>query len=217
MWFASILNCAYTRGMNVSRRRVFKTATVLALLGAIGGATPSHAAVFFTPRFVQPDRFAVGGEFELTMTRNAGLGFTGKFTQGVNDLVNISGIVGVSSAGRAFRGGAQGLFDFFPDVDDQPGIGLAIQALYATVLGTGTFEASLIPYIHKVFQSKSARFEPYLALPLGVSFGNGSSGMFGVSVGNLFWSTKSLAFTLEFVAGIQSMDTTLSGGIAYFY
>ena len=151
------------------------------------------------------------------MTRNPGLGFTGKFTQGVNDLVNVSGIVGASSAGRAFRGGLQAVFDFFPDVDDQPGIGLAAQALYATVLGTGTLEAQIIPYIHKVFESKSARFEPYIALPLGVAFGAGTTGMFSIHLGTMFWANKNLAYTLEFGAGIQGSDTTFSGGVAYFY
>src|SRR5271163_1229903 len=111
-------------------------ATILALMRfprAIGllvawlAASLAQAGVVDTPQFVQPGEFALGFEPELTFTDGAGLAGNFRYTQGLTDLNNVNVILGTGGGPRRFRVGGNVTFDFFPDIDKQPGIGVAVQ------------------------------------------------------------------------------------------
>src|SRR5262249_48150156 len=85
----------------------------------------AHAGVFNLYHYVEPEKYAVGFEPELQLTHGAGLGANGKFTVGLNDFLNAGGAVGTGGGGRKFRIGGYAVFDLFPDIEGQPGIGVA--------------------------------------------------------------------------------------------
>src|SRR5579885_2845546 len=145
---------------------------VIALLTALPSL--AEAGVFNTPQFVQPGEFALGFEPELTFTNGGGLAGNVRYTQGLSDLNNLNVIIGTGGGPRRFRVGGNVTFDFFPDIDKQPGIGLAVQGLYYRLhindVDSGQFELTGIPYIHKAFLSNGYEIQPYFALPFGMSF-----------------------------------------------
>ncbi len=57
-------------------------------------STTAVAGVFNIPKFVEPGKFAIGGEPEATFTRGGGFGLNAKYTHGLTDLLNIQGEVG---------------------------------------------------------------------------------------------------------------------------
>src|SRR4051812_44461440 len=98
-----------------------RTAFLFLLLGMIllRGLPQSHAGVFNLPHFVTSGQFAIGVEPELLMTGTASLGVDLKYTHGVSELSNLTGIIGTGGGSRQFRFGGAYTFDFFPDIEKQ--------------------------------------------------------------------------------------------------
>lgn len=180
------------------------------------------------PRFVEPAKFAITLEPELTFGSQAGLGVNGRYTQGVSDYVNLTGVLGTGVGPRQFRVGFGPTFDFFPDVDRQPGIGINVQAFYSRidpgiVDGAsdqyGRFEALATPYIHKAFHLKSGReIDPFFAVPFGVGAGGRpAQGLASAVIGILFKPVSRVRVSAEIGVPIVGMDAYFSTSIAYFH
>lgn len=179
----------------------------------------AHAGVFAIPHFVEPDRFSLGLEPELTLSGgDSGVGVNAKYTRGVSDLLNVMGVVGTGGGPRGFRVGGATIFDFFPDVDGQPGLGVATQLLYYRRRDIGRLELTAIPYIHKAFISGDGSVEPYAALPVGVGFrSEGNDTLMGLAVGAIFGSGEKVRYIVELGINIDDSDTYISGGLTYYY
>jgi hypothetical protein len=180
-------------------------------------ATPAQAGVFNIPHFVDPGNFAVGLEPEFTMSPSAGLGFNAKFTQGLNDLMNFQGIIGTGGGPRRFRIGGNITWDFVPDLEGQPGIGLSTQAIYYRVPDTGRLEVTAIPYIHKNFpQGEVEGIDPFFAFPIGFAFMDGEYKTISTAVVGAIWKkTEHVSFTTELGVNVNNAATYLSGGIIF--
>src|SRR5205085_819364 len=140
--------------MSIVSSRFVRACAVLAFSGTMFLSHPARAAgIFNTPHFTPNGEFALGLEPEVVLTSGAGVGLNARFTLGVTDLDNASIILGWGSGPRQFRGGGNFTFDFFPDIEGQPGIGLATQAIYYRLPSTGVLELTLIPYIHKQYKN----------------------------------------------------------------
>jgi hypothetical protein len=60
-------------------------------------------------------------------------------------------------------------------------------------------------------------WEPFLAIPLGLELAGGSyQGISSVSLGSIFTHSSHLKSVLELSVGLSVMDTSISGGIAYY-
>jgi hypothetical protein len=195
----------------------------LALLGLSFGlislTVPAQAGVFNIPHFVEPGNFALGLEPELFLTPSAGLGANLKYTQGLNDLMNFQGIVGAGGGPRHFRIGGNITWDFVPDIEGQPGIGLATQALYYRIPDAGRLELTGIPYIHKNFpQGEGEGVDPYFAFPIGFAFTDGEYQAISTAVVGVLWKkSEHLSYTTELGVNINRAATYFSGGITFYH
>jgi hypothetical protein len=196
---------------------------LFALVALLPLSRSAQAGVFNIPHFVTPGEFAVGIEPELTLSSDvgsgAGLGVNAKFTAGVSELSNLTGIIGTGGGPRKFRVGGNYTFDFFPDIAGQPGIGIALQGLYYRVPDRGQLELTGIPYVHKTFVTgEKNEFEPFVAVPVGAAFSQGEyHAISSVVVGGIFKNTENFRYIMEFGIAVNRADTYLSGGIVYYH
>ncbi len=202
--------------MKISSRRPELLGILLLLSASVSSAT---AGVFNIPRFVEPGKNAVGFEPEVVLTNGGGAGANLHYTQGITALNNIHAVLGTGGGQRRFRMGGAATFDFFPDVDDQPGMGIATQAIYYKYQNDyGQLEVTAIPYFHKAFfNGQGNQVEPFLALPFGPAFHAGeyhwqSQLVFGAG----FHREKTnLHFIAEVGVNLGKTDSYVSGGILY--
>jgi len=191
--------------------------SVLALF-VVTAQAQANVGTFSTPRFVQAGSWAAGAEPVVNLTGGTGVGANLRFTYGLNELNNVTAIVGGSTGGRGFRAGGNYTFDFFPDLEGQPGIGLALQSIYYFQGGTGLLDILGIPYVHKTFKSGKAEFEPYLGIPLGIALSAGSYVFTAAAnVGAIVKGTENFRFILELGVALANTDTYISGGAVYYY
>jgi hypothetical protein len=194
----------------------------LVLVAALGclmwGALDARAGVFNIPHFVDPGSVALGIEPELYLTPSAGVGFNAKYTQGLNDLMNAQAIIGTGSGPRRFRIGGNLIWDFIPDVEGQPGIGLATQALYYRIPDAGRLELTGVPYIHKSFpQGDDQAIDPYFAFPIGFAFTDGEYKALSTAVVGALWKqSEHISFSTELGININHSATYFSGGLIFY-
>jgi hypothetical protein len=178
----------------------------------------ARGGVFSLPHFVFPDHFALGLEPELILTNGAGVGMNFKFTHGISDLLNATGIIGTGSGPYRFRAGTNIAFDLFPDAPGQPGIGIAIEGLYFRLKDSGRFDLTTIPYLHKGFVSSGGEFEPYLALPFGIGLKSGDDvALSTFTLGSIFKTNEQLRYVLEVGVAINNTESYVSGGVIYYH
>lgn len=177
------------------------------------------AGVFSTPHFIPPGSSAVGLEPELVLSNGSGFGFNARFTHGVNELNNATLILGTGGGQRRFRAGGNFTFDFFPDIESQPGIGIAVQGMYYRLKTHGQFELTGTPYLHKTFVSEGGNtLEPFLAVPFGMAFASGSyHALSSLAIGSIFKKSESISYIVELGIAINRTDSYVSGGIVYFH
>jgi hypothetical protein len=198
---------------------------VIALFGflLLSSARPAQAGVFNLSRFVEPSRWALGLEPGVQLTQGAGVAVEGKFTFGLSELSNVQAFLGTGGGGRRFRVGGAMTFDFFPDIDSQPGIGVAVQGAYVRRSvdqgEVGGLDVLIIPYLHKAFRVGSAsEFEPFVALPFGSSFQSGTyQGLWSLSAGSHFKASENIRTTLEVTIAIRNTESAISGGLTYYH
>lgn len=185
----------------------------------LGGETRSYAGVFDVVHFLESGDFSLGLEPQLSLTSGAGIGANLKYTQGLNEFMNVAGLLGTSSGDRKFRVGGQLTFDFFPDIEGQPGIGVTTSALYHRFTEYGQLELTAIPYIHKTFKiGRGEEIEPFMAFPYGMALSEGRyRSISTVSLGSLFKSSEHLRFVLEMGVAVNNMQSYISGGVVYYH
>lgn len=184
----------------------------------------AQAGVFTLPHFVLPSRFSLGLEPELILSSGAGAGVNAKFTYGVNDLTNLTAILGTGGGPRGFRVGGSATFDFFPDLEGQPSIGVAVQGLYLRIPNgivndsSGAAEFTAIPYIHKAVKTQVGEIEPYLSVPFGLGLSGGNyTGIVTAAVGSMFKVHPDVRVDFEVGVAIANAQSYISGGVTYFY
>ena len=178
----------------------------------------ANAGVFNIPSFLEPGKFSLGVEPEVTLTDGAGLGVNFKYTQGVSDLINLQGLIGTGGGPRQFRVGGSANFDFFPDTDRQPGIGVATRAIWYQLPNNGQLELQAIPYIHKSFHNSTggADVDPFLAVPIGYAFATGNyTPISSIALGCNFKQTEHITYIAELGVNINSSESTVSGGLVW--
>ena len=199
--------------------RILFCSAALSAFSLLSFAPQAEAGVFNLPYFLVPGRSSLGLEPELVLSNGAGLGFNAKYTYGLNDLNNVTAIVGTGTGPRRFRVGGNMTFDFFPDVEGQPGIGIAAQGVYYRLPVDGRFELTGIPYLHKNFITAGNEVDPFLAIPLGMGFSNGTYQVISnVVVGTIFKNPAiaNVRFSLELGINVNHSESYISGG-AIFY
>ena len=197
-------------------RSLFFTAPLFMILGSILAAS-AQAGVMNLPNFQEVGAWSIGVEPEITLTSGAGLAGTAKFTYGLNELSNLQVGVGHGSGPRQFRLGGALSFDFLPDMESQPGAGVAVSAYYFRTGSVGQIELNAIPYIHKQFDTGSGKVDPFLAIPVGFAFkdNNRYVSISQAAVGASFHTSEQFRYTIELGLAINNTDSYISGGITF--
>lgn len=182
------------------------------------GTSLAQASVSTMPRFVAPGDSAMGIEPEVVLTSGAGIGITARYTYGLNDLMNVMAVLGTGTGPRKFRLGTATTFDFFPDIEGQPGIGLGVSGVYQRLADTGQFEVMTTPYLHKTFVTGNNEVEPYFAVPFGMGFSEGRyRALSTLALGAMFKSTPAqIRYNIEFGIAVNNTDTYISAGLTYY-
>lgn len=190
---------------------------MMLLLAIVAGQT-AQAGVLNLPKYVAPEQFGMGIEPELTLTSGAGLGINARFQYGVGQMTNAHFWVGNGVGPRGFRVGGAISFDFFPDIEGQPGIGMAISGLYWRNAAGGRLDTTVIPYIQKTINSNDGAFTPYLAIPLGLAFTDAATyaAISQVAVGSAFKLSERFTYFIEVGVGMTNSETYLSTGLMIY-
>jgi hypothetical protein len=187
----------------------FAAVSLVAVFLRVADARAS-TTVFNLPYYVEPGHSAIGLEPELALTAGAAMGANLKYTYGLSNLLNLQAGIGYGDGERGFRWGGAAVLDIFPDIEKQPGIGLAGQIYTIQTRSSGAvMEAKIIPYIHKSFEIKGTVIDPFVAVPVGL---NGSTQL---SVGNQFKTSSRFRWQLEMGINISNAQTYFSGGLTY--
>lgn len=197
--------------------RLFSRACALSTLLILTVCASAQATVFNLPRFNSPGEWTLGLEPIISFTNGAGFAGQARFNIGATELNNFHAFVGMGVGPRLFRAGTAMTFDFFPDIEGQPGIGLAAQATLMqlpTVWGT---EIVAIPYIHKTFDTGSSEVEPFIGIPAGLAlyFDGTYRPVASFVMGGIFKATAQFRFVAELGVGITASETYLSGGVMF--
>ena len=180
----------------------------------------AYGGSFTTVHFVNPGKFAIGLEPEMILTGGAGVGANLRYTQGLNDLMNATVILGNGAGPRKFRGGGNVTMDFFPDLEGQPGLGLALQGMYFRIDEGSQVDLTLAPYVHKTFmQGGKNEIEPFFTVPFGLSLLSDSTwrATSTLTVGAIFKTTEHFRTVIEAGFGVSNAESYLSGGVAYYH
>jgi hypothetical protein len=197
--------------------KTFQFRIFLGILLPLAVVAQAQAGVFNIPRFIQPKQFAIGIEPELTFGNQSGIATQLRGGYGLSETNNLAVIAGVGTGTRLFRLGGAFTFDFFPDTDGQPGIGLALQGLYIGLPNTGSVELTAIPYIHKSFKSDYGAFDPFLAFPVGLSLSGGTyQPLLTLALGTQFQHSDHFSTVVELGVGLSNVSTYFSGGLIYY-
>ncbi len=178
-------------------------------------------AGFFTmPHFVPQGQFTLGLEPEIAFTSGGSFGTNFRYTQGLNETSNITGVFGTGSGSRGLRGAVAMTFDVFPDSAKQPGVGFGAMGNLMQRDNLGEVGLGGFAYIHKNFELTNnyiKAVEPFLAVPLALELLAGGFRMVSaVSLGTMFLHNPHLRSVLEVTVGINGSDTLISGGVAYY-
>jgi hypothetical protein len=200
-----------------------KVSAVFGSLLASFFATFAHAGVSSSIQYVEPKRFSVGVEPEIVFSAPAGVAGNLRYMQGLNEMTNLGLVLGTGGGTRGFRLGATAAFEFFPDLESQPGIGLTLEPLYVRAIArdgtaSGRLELKVTPYLRKAFQTGTFRFEPYLAVPFGMALQDSLyKGISSFVVGSQFPTSDKVKFNTELGMAINNTESYFSGGVAFFY
>jgi len=171
------------------------------------------------PRFIEPQKWALGFEPAVAFSQNASLAGVGKFSYGLSDWNNLQLVFGNGTGDHQFRAGMQLTADIFPDYDGQPGIGIGGSVQYSRFTNLGQLELSVFPYIHKALNlSGTKEIEPYIAFPFGMNFRDGNYlPTSQLVVGAMFQNTKYFRYSFELGMAINNTDSFVSGGVTYYH
>ncbi len=193
----------------------------IALASGAGIVPVLAQAGFFTmPHYIPQDQYTLGLEPEVMFDRGGSFGMNLRYTHGMSESSNLTGILGTGSGARGFRLGGAMTFDVFPDAGKQPGVGFGGQALLVQRSAGTTMEITGFAYAHKNFTVTSdwiKAAEPFVAIPLGLALGGGRyQAITSLSMGSIFVHNPHLRSVLELTVGLISADTGISGGISYY-
>lgn len=180
----------------------------------------AQATVFDLPGFIEAGKFTVGFEPEVTISNGTGAALNFKPRFGMSDFLNIEGMVGTGAGARKFRAGVTADFDWFPDIDKQPGIATPFFIEYYRVDQDGVLTMGAKPMIYKTFQGEHAAYTPFLAFPIGWNYRNSDTqGMMQISMGSMFRlpGVDHWRYTAEAGFNINHSYSYLSGGVTYFF
>lgn len=198
------------------------TLTILAFLSIIlTNSYSAQAGLNDMTYFVEPSKFSVGTEVDISFKKEYGSFLNLKGKQGITDLLNIEETAGIGTNDRRYRLGAKAILDVFPDFENQPGFGIGLGTDFFKLDKGSLTELCAIPYVHKKFKAYNVNSNVFLAYNFNVQLDTNSSSYslpMTIATGLNFFPTPKEDFMITGEINIpltSSAYTTISGGIGY--
>ncbi|MBI3541743.1 MAG: hypothetical protein HY075_00500 [Deltaproteobacteria bacterium] len=192
-----------------------------AMLALVLIIQPARAGVFDLPSFIEPGNFSVGLEPEVAISNGTGAALNFKPRIGATDFLNWEGLIGTGAGARQFRVGLTADFDWFPDVDNQPGIATPLFCEYYRVNADGLLTFGMKPMVYKTFKGLEANYTPFFSLPFGWGYKNNTlSSFMQIAIGSVFKIPNAgdhWRFTGEVGFNVSNAYSYLSGGVTYYH
>lgn len=199
--------------------KAFVVGLAAALLACSAGISSVQAGIFDLPSFIEPGSYSVGIEPEVAISNGTGAALNLKPRIGHTDLLNWEGMIGFGAGARKFRVGLNADFEWFPDIEKQPGIATALFTEYYRIDGGGQFVFGLKPMVYKTFPGAQAEYTPFVALPIGWNVRDSNlNGWVQIALGCNFKvpGEEHWRFTGEVGFNVSSAYSYISGGVTYF-
>ncbi len=183
-------------------------------------AASAQAGVFDLPSFLEPGRFSAGAEAEIAVSNGTGAAVNLKPRFGLTDFLNVQAIVGTGAGERRFRLGTTLDVEYFPDIDNQPGLASPVTLLYTRQQHDGNWTLSVQPLVYKTFHgADSVAFTPFVALPVGWNARGGNlRGFTQIAFGTLFAPSNmtKVKFVAEAGFNLHQSYSYIAGGVTFF-
>ena len=152
--------------------RLLTLATALFCL--LASASVTRAAIFNAADFMLPSQQSLGIVGDALLSNPTGEGADLRFKQGINNLVNLDAILGIGSADRKFRVGAQADINFFPDAEGQFGVSLVTGGLFIKRADHHAIQFNTAPVVHKSMMGFSNHpVNVYVGIPFSIELYTG--------------------------------------------
>lgn len=193
------------------------------------GAAEAEAALFDAAEYLQPGKFSLGINGDLLLNNPTGEAAEARLKTGINEMVNIQGVVGAGSRNRKFRAGAISNVNFFADSPGSLGITLLVGVGYVKRAAYSGLQILTGPLVHHTFKGWDNKpLNIFLGIPFtmelhGGSYTTGSQLAFGAlwdmgNSGTWFLHSEaalSLRRSESYVSLGAGMRLGASGGRAY--
>lgn len=123
----------------------------------------AYMAISETAAIVPQDKYRIGFEPQILTNQGGGVNATLFADRGIND--STSGRVYIGGGAQDFTTGGSVKYIPFPDVDQQPAMGVRGGARYARSGSANILSVEFAPLISKVITTDSGTFHPYVAIP----------------------------------------------------
>ena len=166
---------------------------------------------------VRPGAYQASFEPQLIFNKYDGANFVGRLDTGIDDQSSFRAILGVGKVD--FQIGGMYKIVPFPDTPNQPAIGADMGILIAKVNGETETSLRFHPMTSKKFETEVGDFQPYVALPFGVTWRSGNETFVPVQIagGTEFRSLNlpNLSYFAELGINLNRSFSYLSVAIAY--
>lgn len=198
----------------------FFISVILGVFSLLIDVPIATSGVFDLPSFVEPGKWSVGAESEVIISKGAGAGINIKPRYGLNNFLNLEGLIGISGSSRGFRLGAIADFEWFPDVDKQPGIATPFSVTYYRYDGDDLLSLGPMPLLYMSFKGDGIDFTPFIAIPIGWNvYNKKADGFVQIALGTMFRVPESEKFQYVVEAGfdVTHSYSYIAGGATYFH
>jgi hypothetical protein len=195
---------------------VAKTIAILSL-SLISTSALCYQSVIETGEIIPPGAFKIGGEVQFAGGDFSGTNELVRMDAGVNDSSNVRAILGTGS--MSFNGALYYKYIPVPDIGNQPAVGLITGFEYGYYNPYNEFSIETKPLISKKLHTVEAgAITPYIAVPVGVTFGTDRSRLFAPLAVGSYWqpeTTGNFSFYGEFGFNIANAFDYVSFAVAY--
>lgn len=181
---------------------------------SVGQATTS----FDLPTYVEPGKASIGIEPVFALTNGSGASLNAKARYGVNELLNLGAMIGTGTGAREFRLGMVADFEWFPDMEGQPGIATPFFTEYYRFRDDGLITFGLKPLVYKTFVTDHGDFTPFVSIPFGWNYCNQRTrAMIQTSFGTVYRlpQNEHIRFVVETGFNVKHAYSYISGGVSF--
>jgi hypothetical protein len=194
-------------------------ARAILLLGLVTLSTAAfgYQSVIDTGEIIPEGTFKMGGEVQFAGGDFSGTNELIRLDAGVNDSSNVRAILGTGS--MSFNGALYYKYVPVPDIGNQPALGLTTGFEYGYYNPYNEFSLETKPMISKKLHTVEAgALTPYLAVPVGVTFGTDRTRLFTQLAVGTYWqpeTTGQFSFYGELGFNIANAFDYVSFAFAY--